>query len=61
MNLKLVKQLYMKNKNLIFPLIGLIGVLVFKFIIEPLGIKAATEEFVNQSYLYILTKKPNED
>lgn len=51
----------MKNKNLVFPLIGFIGILVFKFIIEPLGIKAATDEFVNQSYLYILTEKPNED
>ncbi len=61
MSLKLIKKLYMKNKNLVFPLIGFMGILVFKFIIEPLGIKAATEEFVNQSYLYILTKKPNED
>lgn len=51
----------MKNKDLIFPILGFIGILAFKFIIEPLWIKATTEEFVNESYLYILTVKPNED
>lgn len=51
----------MKNKNLIFPVIGLIGILVFKFIIEPLEIKTTTDEFINESYLYVLTSKPNEN
>ena len=51
----------MKNKDLIFPILGFTGILVFKFIIEPWSIKVATEEFVNNSYLYILTAKPNQD
>ncbi len=51
----------MKNKKLIFPIIGLMGILVLKFVIEPLEIKTITNEFVNESYSYILTSKPKED
>lgn len=51
----------MKNKNLIFPTLGFVGILIFKFVIEPIAIKSANDTFINDSYLYLLISKPNED
>ena len=51
----------MKNKNLIFTILGFVGILVFKFIIESMAIKSANDTFINDSYLYLLISKPNED
>jgi hypothetical protein len=51
----------MNNRKIIFPLLGLIGICVFKFIIDPLWTESITNEFLNKSYIYTVTVKPNEN